>query len=154
TETDIDTQAPALIQLLLIPHEIRASSALVIILIETQFLPPKRSTRRQRIQELCSKIFQPTHLFYGWGELDDELMKFSEFELFKSSDIMYAENVQQIFRRMYNANHPHDYNCQARWEAEDGCLLTTAAPYDMESDDHPDCTCPDRPYKDPRQPNS
>ncbi|CAF1013801.1 unnamed protein product [Didymodactylos carnosus] len=93
TETDIDTQAPALIQLLLIPHEIRASSALVIILIETQFLPPRGSTRRQRIQEFLM----------GRG----------------------------------------------RW-----LFVTTAAPYDIESDDHPDCTCPHRPYKDPRQPNS
>ncbi|CAF4054104.1 unnamed protein product [Didymodactylos carnosus] len=66
-----------------------------------------------------------------------------------------AIDVQKEYRRYYNEKHPHEQCCPSRYQdTDDAATFTLNAPDDdIDLDPHADhvaCTCPFRPYKDPK----
>ena len=80
----------------------------IIILIETLHLPPKNSQLFDKISQLCRIIFSKNHQVYSWGDIDEELEKFYEYELFNINDVKQVEpiNIQKKFKNWFNETHP------------------------------------------------
>ncbi|CAF1684469.1 unnamed protein product, partial [Didymodactylos carnosus] len=103
--------------------------------------------------------------FLAWGNGRQELSEFINYGLFPLPPKDNFDDVQQHFRTWYNRTHPHTVGCVlclAQYhdhdDNDDGILELTprfedrilSTSFDM-NDDHTECTCDHRPYKDPSQ---
>ncbi|CAF1673954.1 unnamed protein product, partial [Didymodactylos carnosus] len=90
---------PSLIQILPVPTSVPPP---VVILIEVNWLLSSKSSHGNAIKELCNEIFKLNHTFMAWGDVRKELKAFTEFNLFKLSNVVNRRNNQAEFRRYYN----------------------------------------------------
>ncbi|CAF1484883.1 unnamed protein product [Adineta steineri] len=104
-------------------------------------LPLKTSIIYPFIQKLFDVIFHPSNIFLTWGNEDNEMLKFQEYEFVNSLPLtsLHIINVQQKFKNWYNNTYKHGNDCP-----------TIAVYYNNNNiDDSPHCTCIYRPYKNP-----
>ncbi|CAF1024664.1 unnamed protein product [Didymodactylos carnosus] len=152
TETDDQSHEPALIQ---IKPVVQPPATLPVILLEALWLPSSTSSHRKKVEQLCAAVFCTKNTIYGWGDVRKELRQFRHHDLFSTSNIIEPVDVQKEYRRYYNEKHPHEQRCPSRYQdTDDAATFTLNAPDDdIDLDPHADhvaCTCPFRPYKDPK----
>ena len=125
TEHDYYTHEAALIQI----EFIRQRS--IVILIETCHLPQTATVTFWLMKSLLAVVLSPSNSIYSWGNATDELSQFVHYDLFSSSTIQRANNidVQVDFKLWYNKIFLHTCGLQ---------------PYEH---DHSLCTCIHRPVK-------
>ncbi|CAF3597217.1 unnamed protein product [Rotaria socialis] len=101
---------PALIQIQFV-HEKDPS---IIILIETHHLPPERSSKFDKIKQLCQTILSSNNIASCWGDPKVELSKFTRFNLFDNDDIqrMVPKNIQADFKAWFNCTYPTSTHCK------------------------------------------
>ncbi|CAF4490430.1 unnamed protein product [Rotaria socialis] len=101
---------PALIQIQFV-HEKDPS---IIILIETHHLPPERSSKFDKIKQLCQTILSSNNIVSFWGDPKVELSKFTRFNLFDNDDIqrMVPKNIQADFKAWFNCTYPTSTHCK------------------------------------------
>ncbi|CAF1189268.1 unnamed protein product [Rotaria sordida] len=59
----------------------------IIILIETLYLPDESSPIFEKIKKLCRTIFSNKHRIFAWGDVEQQLSKFYQYNLFNEDDI-------------------------------------------------------------------
>ena len=113
---------PVLIQIEIMMMNQRSS----IILVEMCHLPPRTSSKFERIKELFHELFQPNKTLYIWGD-SDELNDFICFQLFSIEQIQQAHhiNAQIRFKHFWRSNYHHqETNDESKCQCE-SCLGIT-----------------------------
>ena len=115
TESDMPTRShpspvPALLQIQAIHQESQAT----VFLVEVQHLPSFASPLFKTIQDLCRFIFSSHHHIIAWGDVTDELRPFLQFNLFDISQLGPTTNLQSVFTKHWNEQHPHQPHCSAQ----------------------------------------
>lgn len=87
TENDYSTNKPALIQIEFIHDES------VVLLVEMNHLPHEKSSLFWQIKALFKVIFDSKNKIFSWGNIKDELSKFTLFHLFESNAIDKIQNI-------------------------------------------------------------
>lgn len=130
TENDFPSNQPSIIQVEWIDDK-RENS--IVLVFEMAYLPKYGTPRFEYIAKLFRSILKPSNKIYGWGNIQQELSTFVQFNLFtmemvKSIDMF---DVQYHFKYWYNEHYPHRESCIGKSMTQD----------------HPDCCCQHRPYK-------
>lgn len=129
-QTDFSwNNAPALIEILFIqPRSI-------VLLMEMFHLPDPSTDLFHQIRQLFSIIFHSSKILQGWGNVINDLRPFINYGLFTNDHLVQIRfvDVQKIFKFWYNDSYGHDDECSLSFVEKD----------------HPSCTCPHRPYKNP-----
>ncbi|CAF0800758.1 unnamed protein product [Adineta steineri] len=115
TETDDISGRPALIQLQLIHLEnnnnFKEEEAIksTIIIFEMCRLRSETFNIHPRAQELFDVIFHPSNIFLTWGNEDNEMLKFQNYEFVHSLPLtsLHIINVQGKFKNWYNSTYTH-----------------------------------------------
>ncbi|CAF4494387.1 unnamed protein product, partial [Didymodactylos carnosus] len=102
TENDVTTHRPSLIQI----QFVYVNQPSIIILIETQHLPPESSPLFIKIRYLCSLILTSTNSLYAWGDPIRELQNFLQFNLFNLTNPPIKHNIQSEFKDWFNDRYP------------------------------------------------
>lgn len=95
---------PALIQI----EFLAENSSSIIILIETMHLPPRNSDKFIKMKKLCQTILSNNHHVYSWGNATHELLTFSRYDLFESTDLdhIIPVDVQPYFQQWFHRTDP------------------------------------------------
>lgn len=96
---------PSLIQIQIISSDVLP----LILIVEVNHLPPKKSNVFQLIQQLLRIVLDPNKTIYTWGMIE-ELDHFVRFGLFDTEQIQTSDNqnLQLIFKKYWQNHHKHE----------------------------------------------